>query len=181
MRKAQSLMDIILEKDFKNLLFCHPVDTQLVKFVLSNFPSLNLYPSGVNVKELRIIEDYNLLNQGFFILDCRGEVLAHHPWWLSNDRREQIFRWGMSILERTDKEIAEKLATSVEFNNRLKLIKKYAGKEGLTYDKREIIAKEFWAKQKKEKKLKTTTQLDNIIISSLTKSIPKATERGRQK
>lgn len=63
----------------------------------------------------------------------------------------------------------------------LKLIKKYVGKEGLKYDKREQIAKEFWAKQKKEKKLDTTPQLDHIIISSLTKSIPKATKRGRQK
>ena len=63
----------------------------------------------------------------------------------------------------------------------IELIKKYSGKKGIYREKREELSREFWAKQKKKKGLSTSKQLDDLIVRSLTKALPKVTERRKQK
>jgi len=63
----------------------------------------------------------------------------------------------------------------------IELIRKYSGKKAIKFDKRQEIAREFWAKQKKKKDLKTNSQLDSLIVRSLTKALPKVTDRRKQK
>lgn len=53
----------------------------------------------------------------------------------------------------------------------IELLRRNVGKEPLKWKERDRIARDFWAKEKKKKKLDTTSQLDLIIVSSLTKSI----------